>query len=542
MRQKRLIIYGFLLTAIFLLALAFVRQEPTPAYYPTTIGSIAQIYEGRSMRSSSSDPDIHGNRDAWSIKAGESATIADLKGPGVITHIWFTLSTAERNWGRYISLRMYWDGNPEPAVESPLGDFFANGHAMHAHVNSVPVQVSSQGRAFNCFWPMPFRKSARIVVTNESKKEIRALYFYVDWIKLDKLPPNTAYFHAQYRQEYPGEATEEYIVFEGEGQGHYVGTVFSAILRRPSWFGEGDDRFYIDGEEVASLLGTGTEDYLCTGYNIRPMDRLYNGVSIREGGRGEWFPGARITFYRWHINDPVVYKKSLRFAMEHTGYGFGEADTGGPNVRRDYYSSVAFWYQVGKAKRYAKMPPAEERMLPAITIEPETFFDKIKFYPQQKARVRHFRWPLGEEVFFANRLPGGYMEVPFEVPEKGIYNILLYFTTHKDHAIVDVHLDGIPVARGFDTFSLPKMERQFSIGARELDKGTHILRLTAVDNHKDAAIVYSGKMPVTTITPSGAVSRELTIELEERNIGYFIALDAIVLEKFSLGEGVSPLT
>ena len=168
-----------------------------------------------------------------------------------------------------------------------------------------------------------------------------------------------------------------------------------------------------------------------------------------------------------------------------------------------------------------------------VTTNNPAFFDKIKFYPQQKSSVRRFRWPLGEEVFFENRLPGAYMEVPFEVEEKGIYYVLLYFTTHEDHAIVDVFLDGIPAARGFDTFSLAKMERQFSIGARDLEKGTHILKIVAVDNHKDAAIVYSPE--------SGPVTADYSSDLEVRNIGYFIALDAIVLEKFTLGEGVSPV-
>ncbi len=540
MKTKVLLPFGFLVTGVFLVTMTLVDFEPNQIYSPSILGNFEKLSSGRSMRTSSCDPDIHGNRDAWSLEPGESAVIADLEGPGVITHIWFTLSTAERNWGRYMTLRMYWDGDPDPAVEAPLGDFFANGNAMHAHVNSVPVQVSSQGRAFNCFWPMPFQKSARIVVTNESEKENRALYFYVDWIKLDKLPADTSYFHAQYRQEYPGEAIEEYLVFEGEGRGCYVGTVFSAILRRPSWFGEGDDRFYIDGEEVPSIRGTGTEDYFSTGYNVRPMDRLYNGVSIREGGRGEWFPGARVTAYRWHINDPIVFQKSLRFAMEHTGYGFGAADTGGPQVRRDYYSSVAFWYQVGKAKRFATMPPAKERMLPAITIEAETLFDKMKFYPEQKAEVRGYRWPLGQEVFFANRQPRGYMELTFDVPEKGVYNVLLYFTTSKNHAIVDVELDGLPVARGFDTHSLAVMERQFSIGARELDKGPHTLRISAVDNYKDGAIVYAAAQRVR-IAGGRAVSVPIEMALEERNIGYFISLDAIVLEKFSLDEGASPV-
>jgi len=165
-------------------------------------------------------------------------------------------------------------------------------------------------------------------------------------------------------------------------------------------------------------------------------------------------------------------------------------------------------------------------MLPAITIEAETLFDNMKFYPKQKAEVRRFRWPLDQEVFFANRKPGGYMEMIFDVPEKGVYNVLLYFMTIKNHAIVDVELDWLPVGRGFDTSSLAIMERQFSVGARELDKGPHKLRITAVDNNKkEGTLVYTTK----------------DMALEERNIGYFISLDAIVLEKFSLDEGVSPL-
>ena len=155
-------------------------------------------------RASSSDPDWrNGNNDCRPIPAGGTLTVAELQGPGVIAHIWFTIAHSAKNYSRLLTLRMYWDGEKHPSVECPVGDFFGIGHGIDKPFSSLPIRVTSEGRGRNCYWPMPFRRSARITVTNESDQRCDALYYYIDWQKHPSLPADTAYFHAMYRQEFP---------------------------------------------------------------------------------------------------------------------------------------------------------------------------------------------------------------------------------------------------------------------------------------------------------------------------------------------------
>ena len=198
------------------------------------LSNLYQMSRGETRRVSSSDPNWQdGNGDCRPIAPGGTLTIAEIEGPGIIRHIWFTITAEDPQYPRSLTLRMYWDGSDEPAVESPIGDFFAVGHGALAPVNSIPVAVTSEGRAYNCYWPMPFRKGAKITLTNDSKKyRVGCVFWYVDYETPGaELPEDTAYFHAQYRQEYPARKGEDYLILDTEGQGHYVGTVLSAQLR-----------------------------------------------------------------------------------------------------------------------------------------------------------------------------------------------------------------------------------------------------------------------------------------------------------------------
>jgi len=209
----------------------------------------------------------------------------DEKGPGVITHIWITfLGPEPHSWApkgsanhQEMLLRMYWDGQRRPAVEAPVGDFFANGFGRRSEVISMPVVVED-GDSYNCYWRMPFRKSARIEIENQGDKPISLLYYNIDWIKEDNLPEDTPYFHAQYRQEYPLQLGRDYVLLETQGKGHYVGTVLAVRTRSPAWFGEGDERIYIDGEAKASIWGTGTEDYFGSAWGLKTTSTPYFGV------------------------------------------------------------------------------------------------------------------------------------------------------------------------------------------------------------------------------------------------------------------------
>ncbi|HBO44927.1 MAG TPA: hypothetical protein DD670_13560, partial [Planctomycetaceae bacterium] len=221
------------------------------------MAALAKPQEGRSMRATSAAVDAdgnfaHSNSDNSRVKPGTTKVVLEAEGPGVITHMWFTfLGPEPHTWApkgsanhQEMLLRIYYDGNERPGVEAPLGDFFANSFGKRSEVISVPVVVEDAD-SYNCFWQMPFRKSIRIEVINQSKdKDIGLLYYNIDWIKKDSLPEDTPYFYAQYRQEYPVEQGKDYLILDTKGKGHYVGTVLSVRTRSPSWFGEGDEKIY----------------------------------------------------------------------------------------------------------------------------------------------------------------------------------------------------------------------------------------------------------------------------------------------------------
>ena len=233
------------------------------------IDSLMKIQPGRARAITSTDPSFTGNSDRIKyVTSGETRVLADIKGPGVIRHIWLTFNEARPNWlesggsaaPNEIVLRMFWDAPAEPAVEAPIGDFFGAGFGRRLEVKSVPVQVEG-GDGYNCYWAMPFFKRGLITVTNEGAKNVRSFYYHIDYTEEDSLPAETAYFCAQYNQAFPEKLGRDYIIADVQGQGHYVGTVMSVRSRSPFWFGEGDARFYIDGETKPSIQGTGTEDY-----------------------------------------------------------------------------------------------------------------------------------------------------------------------------------------------------------------------------------------------------------------------------------------
>ena len=278
------------------------------------------------------------------LQPGQVLEMPLLKGPGVITHIWFTSHAGWVNELNALSIRIYWDGRKEPGVEAPLGDFFAVGQGKPAVVESVPVQVSPTG-ALSCYWRMPFAKSARIVISNDNPDRGAGLYWQVDWLELDSLPPDTGYLHARYRQEYPAVMGRDYLIADLAGCGQYVGTVLSVTLAQDGWFGEGDDFFYIDGEQVPSLQGTGSEDYFNDAWGFRPRSSHWFGQPRWQGDR----TGDSGVCYRWHVLDPVGFHKSLRLAIEHKGNYEDDLD-GFFLERPDFFSSVAFWYQTGEPK------------------------------------------------------------------------------------------------------------------------------------------------------------------------------------------------
>lgn len=310
-----------------------------------------------------------GNDDRLHIEAGEIRTIADIKGAGCITHIWITMDCREKYFLRKVLLKMYWDGEREPSVEVPIGDFFGIGHGITKNFVSLPLTMSPQdGKAFNCFFPMPFSEGARIEVINECSKEELIFYYYVDYEEYNKLEEELGGFHAQWRRANPCRGMPEtamtneefqfggknitgkdnYVILEAEGKGHYVGCSLNIHNLRETdkwnWYGEGDDMIFIDGEKwPPTLHGTGTEDYFNTAWcPNQEFSALYHGIPLAGGPN--W--SGKITLYRFHIEDPICFEKSIRVTIEH----------GHANRRSDDYSSVAYWYQTEPHKVFNILP------------------------------------------------------------------------------------------------------------------------------------------------------------------------------------------
>ncbi len=314
---------------------------------------VARPQDYVSKRVSSYDPS-GGNRDSWIIEPGQKATLADIQGPGAIHHLWFTIA-AEPFYSKKIVLRIFWDGENTPSVEAPIGDFFGVGWGIDRGYSSLPFNVSSEGRARNCYWFMPFRRSARVEVENQGRRRVEAFYFYIDYRLLSGLAADTPYFHAQYHQEFPPRKNENYPILEAAGRGHYVGCSFSVMNQAGSWWGEGDDMIYVDGENSPSLHGTGSEDYFSDAWGMRPAQAPFYGCPLQEE---DFALGSKASVYRFHIPDPIPFTRSIRVTIEH----------GSNNDRFDYLSSVAYWYQAEPHQPFGTLPQVTERLPYAVEL------------------------------------------------------------------------------------------------------------------------------------------------------------------------------
>lgn len=324
-------------------------------------GLMRPMNDFRAARVSSYDRS-GGNADALSgIEPGQTAVLADIEGPGMITHIWFTIA-AEKYHGRTLVLRAYWDDEPDPSILTPVNDFFCMGHGMEAALWSLPIVTTATGRARNCFFKMPFNKRARIEIVNEGIETVGAFYYYIDYRVCEKPFRDPLYFHARYRQEYPAIAGRDYLICSAAGRGQFVGMNYSVESHHEGWWGEGDDRFYIDGEKTPSIQGTGSEDYLCDAWGMWPGSSPFYGTPIHEGSPYTYPNATRYTSYRFHIADPIPFRESLRFAIEHYGVGPKNGGLDGFVERADNLSSVAYWYQSEPHAPMDSLPPAAERL------------------------------------------------------------------------------------------------------------------------------------------------------------------------------------
>ncbi len=301
-----------------------------------------------------------GNADYREIAPGQTFTMLDEAGPGVITHVWITIASGEHYHLKKLVLRIYWDGENEPSVEAPVGDFFGLGLGDYFLYHSIPLAVGAD-KALNSFFPMPFQKHARMTVTNEGQRKVDAFYFNIDYrAHARPLPADTLYFHAQFRQAAPNKAVKgnglnpqgegNYVWMNATGRGHFAGVTMSVLENADGWWGEGDDMFFVDGETLPSINGTGTEDYFLGAWDFGGQPFAYGLFGAPVVGQER--AGARWSVYRFHLDSPIPFTKSFRATIEH----------GHANNRADNFYSVAYWYQTEPHTAFPRLPPVEARL------------------------------------------------------------------------------------------------------------------------------------------------------------------------------------
>jgi len=480
-----------------------------------SLSGLAFLGQGRSRAVTSAQPDPNSNKDRIGIiEPGKTVTLADITGPGVITHIWLTFNEARSNWLEAagsarpdeIVLRMYWDKAKTPAVESPLGDFFAAGFGLRREIRSVPMQVES-GDGYNLFFPMPFHTRALITITNESAKNIRSFYYHIDYLEDMNLSDKTAYFCAQYKQEFPEKTGRDYLILDAEGQGHYVGTVMSARARSPLWFGEGDAKFYVDGETKPTIQGTGTEDYFLCAWGLNECLFPYFGCTYLSASPDDL--GVRYSLYRWHIADPVRFTKSLRFEIEHKGWiSADETESGkieGHVEREDDIATVAFWYQIGQPKRFTELPPLAQRLLPNIDaiIQGKDMIASARHSAGKLELQKDYDFTGDGQVFFRPEGDKAFLELDFNVEKEEYRGFVLGLTHSFDYGTWRIFLDGKNVnlpadaAAGIvvddnDLYSSQLSVLDKYVGSYTLSNGKHTLRFELVGKNPNSKGNYLG--------------------------------------------------
>jgi hypothetical protein len=445
---------------------------------------LARLKNYMPRRESSADPDWEdGNADFRPIPAGAALTLVDVAGSGEIAHIWITVGAQERGYSRLLVVRMYWDGEEQPSVEVPLGDFFGIGHGRDHDVESFPIRITADGSARNCYWPMPFRKSAKITVTNEGTLPVDCFYYNIDWRQLPELPEDVAYFHAMYRQEYPAVMGRNYPIAAIEGRGHYVGTVYNLRAMTDDWYGEGDDFFYIDGEKIPSLKGTGLEDYFGDAWAFRENMGPFYGTPIYQG----YGTGKLTSAYRWHLPDPIPFTKSLYMDMEHKGRQ-PQSDgvvVGGYGEREDDIATVAYWYQIEPHKPYSPLPAPADRLY-------KNYFTEIlaaEMFPDAKASLGKvtmrdvldspsLHWLAGHKHT---------LTMPFKITKAGNYQIrlLLPHTANSGTFAMGVNDKRLGTAN-IDLFTAEPKQVEHVFQILHLPAQQHLLSVYCIGKNTDA--------------------------------------------------------
>lgn len=431
------------LMATGLVALAAVSaQEPAQGGILADLSRLKSFTVGRESSVDPSGGNADGRHD-WPLQPGETRTMADIQGAGAIVHIWITIASKDEQYLKNLVLRMYWDGEEHPSVEAPIGDFFGLGLGRYYQYSCLPIQIGVD-RGLNCFWRMPFASGARITVTNDGPLPALAYYYYVDYQKYEKLAGDELRFHAQYRQEYPCTPGTNYVFLDAKGRGHYVGCNLSIQDRAGGWWGEGDDMIFIDGDEKPALLGTGSEDYFCGGWaygesQTQTFSALYFGAPLIEGGHNQ---NAVWNVYRYHLEDPIPFTKSIKVTMEH----------GHANNRKDDFASVAYWYQTEPHVPFPPLPKAGERLPAKATVfvepwvsEAETLaplFQSPAVTAEPTAEFGNL-WSDGAHLKFDATAPSVFKaSLPASPGDAATYAIEVWYTAGPDYGRCELWANG----------------------------------------------------------------------------------------------------
>ena len=334
------------------------------------------------------------------VQPGETKVLCDIEGPGMVRHIWMTISDRSPDMLRSLIIRMYWDDSEHPSVIAPFGDFFGVAHGRTAHY-MTPWLGTPEGRGFQCYFPMPFSKRCRITAENDSPKQLTWFFYQVDYTLGDRITDDMGRFHAHFRRENPCPVGKDYCLLDTKGSpGVFVGAVIGVNPIGPGWWGEGEMKFYIDGDdEYPTICGTGAEDYLCSGWGMKLHSAIYTGVNylVKDPGRRGWLDEQHqdrfVSFYRFHVYDPIYFQSDLRVELQQLGvlpmrdfssageweqtmkkYGWpprhvnpdserpGKIMNDWVNDRCDDCCSTVYWYQKPANRPLPAIPKREQRI------------------------------------------------------------------------------------------------------------------------------------------------------------------------------------
>jgi len=454
----------------------------------------------------------------WEFKKDQVYTFAEIEGPGMVRHIWITVQNTSPEKMRNLILRFYWDGQETPSVEAPLSDFFGVSHGRTAAYESAFITMP-EGKGFNCYFPMPFTKKAKLTVTNETGEDAGMFFYQVDYTLGDEIDEECPYFHAQFRRDLHTTMYEDYVILDGvEGRGRYLGANIGLIDRftgKGVWWGEGEVKMYLDGDkDFPTICGTGSEDYAGTGWGLGEFHAQEMGAPLAKT--------PYYSFYRFHVRDPVYFNKDIKVTIQQIGYD-GSPDRAGSTgllgdlVTQGYYKkdrldsgqfervddmcSTAYWYQTLPTRPFPPFPdrelrsalltgkaPGENTGITRGLGEDETLFEGESLsvvgktageVSVQMANPDFIgEWSGNAHLWWNGGSVGDALELTFPVSQTGEYEIYTQLTTATDYAIVELLLDGKKLGKPIDLYSEGiRNTGDLKLGSLPLTEGGHRLKV-----------------------------------------------------------------